>query len=583
MSAAAPQAYDPTSAQPYTPVAAPPTPEPRESPFQGQPGINMTNMGAATGAGQIAGLFDNVLHGFVNGMAQGQQHKALTLKKKSDDLTASYNADAQRAYQYAQQKVAQDGKLDPDDPEYQKLKSAVDGSWGALQDFRGTLLEQGGGKKKGKKQDQQLPPVAVLTNPKSTPQEKAQAYYDLSQKAGSPLFGQIQSLVAWANSDQYKQQRQTQTDTGAAQGSQAATNKRLFDSVNEYTTLIAKSNPTPEDQQRIEALKTLIPQIRESLNPSKIPASGGPWYSIQGEDKKWYEFKKDAEGNEVPDTRRPISVTSTRNKPIRAWDMGANGKPEGIMLDPSTNQKVPGSENPNLIPPSSMLQHISNGFYIYTDPETQEIHKVPIQRSSGPVLPSARSGGSTAPANTPGLPLEHANNTDHPNHPQHTGVATPRVDTHAATRDGTVIGHKGVPKKQVDDLDRETNAEYQKAVTNFNASVNALSDPNLHLTPEQITAAKKKFYDQLQEENNNIGKSHSQRMRDLGLIPAEDSAKQAAAPAAQAPAPKASGGGMKKRTIYENGDAIATTNMTDEEVKAMNDDPDFKKQGGTVK
>jgi hypothetical protein len=40
---------------------------------------------------------------------------------------------------------------------------------------------------------------------------------------------------------------------------------------------------------------------------------------------------------------------------------------------------------------------------------------------------------------------------------------------------------------------------------------------------------------------------------------------------------------MKKRTIYENGDAIATTNMTDEEVKAMNDDPDFKKQGGTVK
>jgi hypothetical protein len=146
-----------------------------------------------------------------------------------------------------------------------------------------------------------------------------------------------------------------------------------------------------------------------------------------------------------------------------------------------------------------------------------------------------------------------------------------------------VIGHKGVPKKQVDDLDKETNAEYQKAVTNFNASVNALSDPNLHLTPEQITAAKKKFYDQLQEENNNIGKSHSQRMRDLGLIPAEDSGNQAAAPAAQALAPKASGGGMKKRTIYENGDAIATTNMTDEEVKAMNDDPDFKKQGGTVK
>jgi hypothetical protein len=539
-------------------------------------------MGSVTHGGAIAGVANDILHGYMNGVAQREQYKALSLKKRSDDLTASYNADAQRLYQVTQQQIQSTGKIDPNSPDYKQANSAVQGSWGALHDFRGQLLQQQMGKKKGK-QDANRSPGEVLTDPKSTPQEKAYVLWQIGGKAGAPVYGQVQTLAARANSPQAQQQRQTQTDTGAAQSSQAATNKRLFDSVNEYTTLIAKPNPTPEDQHRIEALKTLIPQIRESLNPSKIPASGGPWYSIQGEDKKWYEFKKDAEGNEVPDTRRPISVTSTGNKPIRAWEMGANGKPEGIMLDPSTNQKIPGSENPYLIPPSSLLQHISNGFYIYTDPETQETHKIPIQRSSGPVLPSAQSGGSPAPANTPGLPPEHANNTDHPNHPQHTGVATPRVDTHAATRDGTVIGHKGVPKKQVDDLDKETNAEYQKAVTNFNASVNALSDPNLHLTPEQITAAKKKFYDQLQEENNNIGKSHSQRMRDLGLIPAEDSGNQAAAPAAQAPAPKASGGGMKKRTIYENGDAIATTNMTDEEVKAMNDDPDFKKQGGTVK
>jgi hypothetical protein len=546
----------------------------------------MTNMGAATGAGQIAGLFDNVLHGFVNGYAQGQQHKALTLKKKSDDLTASYNADAQRAYQYAHQKIAQDGKLDPNDPEYQKLKSAVDGSWGALQDFRGGLLQDQMGKKKGK-QDQGRSPAEILSDPKSTPQEKAMVYYQMSRKAGPPVFGQVQSLQsmteknkAWA--DQFQTRQQTQGDITATQGSQAATNKRLFDSVNEYTTLIAKSNPTPEEQQRIEALKTLIPQIRESLNPSKIPASGGPWYSIQGEDKKWYEFKKDAEGNEVPDTRRPISVTSTGNKPIRAWEMGANGKPEGIMLDPSTNQKIPGSENPYLIPPSSLLQHISNGFYIYTDPETQETHKIPIQRSSGPVLPSAQSGGSPAPANTPGLPPEHANNTDHPNHPQHTGVATPRVDTHAATRDGTVIGHKGVPKKQIDDLDKETNAEYQKAQDEYDKEINDINGA-AGASETVKSDLRGKCYNRLKAKNDNIGKSHSQRMRDYGLIPAEDSGNQAAAPAAQAPAPKASGGGMKKRTIYENGDAIATTNMTDEEVKAMNDDPDFKKQGGTVK
>ncbi len=510
MSAAAPQPYDPTSAQPYTPVAAPPTPEPRESPFQGQPGINMTNMGAATRGGQIAGLFDNVLRGFVNGMAQGQKHKALTLKKKSDDLTASYNADAQRAYEYARQKVAQDGKLDPNDPEYQKLKSAVDGSWGALQDFRGTLLEQSGGKKKGKKQDQQLPPVAVLTNPKSTQQEKAQAYYDLSQKAGPPLFGQIQSLVAWAQSPQAQQQRKTQADTGAAQGSQASINRQLYDKVNELSGLITKPNPTDDEKQHIAELKSQITQIREAVNPTKIPASGGPWYSTQGDDKKWYEFKKDAEGNEVPDTRRPISVASAGNKPIRAFIMGPNKKPLAVMLDPSTNQVVPGSENPEIIPPSSMLQHVSNGFITYTDPETQEVHLVPVQRSTAPVLPSAS------------LPPEHTENPDHPNHPDHKGVTPKTVDT-ASTHSDVVIGHKGPPRAKIDQLDKETNAAYQKAVDDFNKSVDALSDPNLHLTPDQIAGAKKKFYNRLQEENGEIGKTHSQRMRDLGLIPAEDS------------------------------------------------------------
>jgi hypothetical protein len=299
---------------------------------------------------------------------------------------------------------------------------------------------------------------------------------------------------------------------GAAQGSQASINRQLYDKVNELSGLITKPNPTDDEKQHIAELKSQITQIREAVNPTKIPASGGPWYSIQGEDKKWYEFKKDpSTGEEIPDTRRPISVAAG-NKPVRSWKIGAKGKPVGIMLDPSTNQEVPGSENPELIPPSSMLQHISNGFYVYTD-DNGEVHKVPVQRETSPVLPSAS------------LPPEHTDNPDHPNHPDHKGVTPKTVDT--ASTHSDVIGHKGPPRAKIDQLDKETNAAYQKAVDDFNKSVDALSDPNLHLTPDQIAGAKNKFYDRLQEENGEIGKTHSQRMRDLGLIPAEDSGKQA--------------------------------------------------------
>lgn len=303
--AAQQQAYDPTSTQPYTPEQAPPTPEPRESPFQGQPGINMTNMGSVTHGGAIAGVFDNVLRGFVNGYATGEAHKALTLKKKSDDLTASYNADAQRAYEYARQKVAQDGKLDPNDPEYQKLKSAVDGSWGALQDFRGTLLEQSGGKKKGKKQDQQLPPVAVLTNPKSTQQEKAQAYYDLSRKAGPPLFGQIQSLVAWAQSPQAQQQRQTQATLGqaGAVGAQNTLDKQqaqaVYDKYAGWTD--ADWAKLPEDQRAVEQQKfrnaqaIVVPQPKETGTTREYVSPDGKstaWYVPGTEPKDWNAYNK---------------------------------------------------------------------------------------------------------------------------------------------------------------------------------------------------------------------------------------------------------------------------------------------------
>jgi hypothetical protein len=95
-----------------------------------------------------------------------------------------------------------------------------------------------------------------------------------------------------------------------------------------------------------------------------------------------------------------------------------------------------------------------------------------------------------------------------------------------------VIGHKGpISKAKVEALDKDTSAEYRKAVEDFNKGVNTLTDPSLKLTPDQIEKGKKKLYDELQEANRVIGKEHSDRMRDLGLHPAEDSSSSKDDPA----------------------------------------------------
>ncbi len=89
-----------------------------------------------------------------------------------------------------------------------------------------------------------------------------------------------------------------------------------------------------------------------------------------------------------------------------------------------------------------------------------------------------------------------------------------------------VIGHKGpVSHAKIDQLTKETDAQYQKATDGFNKAVDDLNDPALKLSTEQKDAAKRKLYERLQKENHDIGLEHSQRMRDLGLIPAEDSSK----------------------------------------------------------
>ena len=257
------QQYDPTNPTPYQAPALPdPTPAmPSPLPTQ-MPEVN----GAVRKSGAIATVADGILRGFMQGRAYHQAKEVMQLKKKTDDLQNSYNQDAVRLYQLKQAGV------DENSDAFKAAKSSVDGSWGALMDFYGQHIEQMGGGKKGKsKKDQQQPPQAVLTNPASTPYEKAQAWYQVSKQAGPPVLGQIAML----DTPEAQQKRANQAampglEAGQIRNQQAQ--QAAQGTIDNLGPEIAKFQNTPQSQwtdaqkQQYERYK----QAYQAVNPPKI-------------------------------------------------------------------------------------------------------------------------------------------------------------------------------------------------------------------------------------------------------------------------------------------------------------------------
>lgn len=438
--------YNPTAesplAMPYQPnqVADPKPATP--SPFGGQPGYQFKPEAISHG-GAIAGLMDNVLRGAVNGLAAKHAQSAMQLKKKSDDLNASYNQDAQRLYQMAQAGV------DPKTPEYQSALSAVNGSWGALQDFRGNLLEQqNGGKKKakGKKEDEQNP-IQVLLNKNAPPGEHAAAAYTVSQKLGyAPVIGQIASL----NTPQAQQQRATQATQAGTSQATAGAQKDQAELAQKITALTVKDKRTPEEDAQLDGLKKEYTDLSATLHPQKIPAGGLTRYRKDAKGNT-LEYKIDGEGNEIPDTERPLSSAQAKG-PVRAWSKSSNGKIFSMLLDPATNKMIPGTENYDIQPPASQVGRISTGYFHWTDADGNE-HQQLETRTSAPV--SQGGGGhpapapSAAPAAAPtagGSPAPSITPTRRAKPQSATPAPTSAVGQTGSPGD-RIIGHKGTPEE----------------------------------------------------------------------------------------------------------------------------------------
>lgn len=413
------QEYSPLNPQPYQPTQAPPTPEAKPSPLQDSPGFQFQGHGNISHAGAIAGVFDNVLKGFVNGHAMGEAHKALTLKKTSDDLNSSYNQAAQRLYQMKASGV------DEKTPEYQAAKSAVDGAWGALQTFRGQLIDQqqSGGKKKPAKgaKTGQDDPMMALSNPAASPQEKAAALLAISKKLGAPVYGQIAAL----NTPQAQQARATQNTMGDADSAHATNTLTHEQAQATYNKYAGKTDdemaalPEAEQQAYRNARAVLLPptnkgttreyvspdgKTRDWFVPGNQPegytatASSGTTRLYKRKDgtQEWYRPGEEPEG--------ATAVGSAAAKPVRAWTKDASGKFTSVLVDPMTNQKIPGTENGDIAPPASLSGHITTGDFHWVDSEgnqhsTTETHTTtPLAAASGK---SSSSEAAPKPVNPP--------------------------------------------------------------------------------------------------------------------------------------------------------------------------------------
>ena len=93
-------------------------------------------------------------------------------------------------------------------------------------------------------------------------------------------------------------------------------------------------------------------------------------------------------------------ISGKPTKSVRAWTKAANGRPVSVLLDPQTNQIIPGSEDPSILPPPYLTPRISTGVYHWTD-EQNQIHETPESRTSRPVMFGGAGAAPPAPAEAP--------------------------------------------------------------------------------------------------------------------------------------------------------------------------------------
>jgi hypothetical protein len=250
-------AYNPLSAQPYTP----PTANPVEPVPQAQPlGPNQQAPGAANHAGAASYLGDQILRGYMQGKAQAQMIQAAKLYKQSSGLQKNLDMASQQYYN-----LAKSGK-DPNSPEMQDAKTQVDAAWQANMDF---MKQHVAGQQLDKKTGQLKPQQGSILErifKSDDPAAQSLAVYQGAQALGPPVYHQAAPFLT----PQYQQYMKTQAQTAALTGQNELATQQTTAQKNvlqqELNTLNAKrpADLSDEDVERRDQLGDILGQPTEA-------------------------------------------------------------------------------------------------------------------------------------------------------------------------------------------------------------------------------------------------------------------------------------------------------------------------------
>lgn len=591
--------YNPNAEQPYqayqAPEVAPPNPSPvapSNPPFQFT-GAPISKVGA------IAGALDNIFRGYMQGKAQSEVKKAMQIKAKSDNLQASYEQDAKRLYSLAQAGVPKD------DPEFKTAVQAVQGSWGALQDWIGSHVNtDDGSKKKSKSKSSQSAagqPAAGQPQQDTTlqdlqsqdPKVKAAALFKLQQKFGPPVMAQVaQFYTPQAEAARKNASAQANLDSGdlAHQGV-IQTARAKIDELNKKP----QAQWTPEDW-------TSYNQAQQQIEPRKP----GDEAKIQADEiLRRHAGKPDA----------PFTEAEKETMRAAGWKIDANLKHQVTRLGEIIEFDEEG--NPTVLRPSQpeYQTHGRGGSgggagknspeavkaklkEAFPDASDEEIENMARQKMFGKNIASEGNLASLASSKDPAKQQQFDS----------------AILDNAVTNLRGLADYKEMP--DFDDAlanilgkDEEGQYHYRPYVAAARKDGGYSGNVSLMDTKDSKTPSLQKMERDLQRliltavtqaANKTIGQGDRaaalRRMAPIvgkapstaGSGPAASPQPQAAQPGAAASSPSPSGASAggdkpKKRTIYQHGVAHSWVELTDDEAKQLANDSDFKAQGGTIK
>lgn len=91
------------------------------------------------------------------------------------------------------------------------------------------------------------------------------------------------------------------------------------------------------------------------------------------------------------------STLSLGARPKQAWMQNPGKTFTSYMVDPYTNQEIPGTRNNNMVPPPGMLEHVRMGEFSWIDDENT-LHRVPTTSTTRPVIPPTGGAGGAGGA-----------------------------------------------------------------------------------------------------------------------------------------------------------------------------------------